>query len=326
MEISLWSVYAKEVTYTDSVIFSAENVRDGVAELSDRLFDYVSGMLPAWIRVRVDPSNAVVIIGEHVLPSDEAIDFTPGTVSVTAFADDHETFKTTLELKEGEHTDVSIVLAPLPVNQFDVSVNGDGEAALYDGALYVGKTPTKLEAPSGISKNLNIETPDGKIAQTVFRVADTPVIFDPKAPPLENRTDTARKKFYSAHGRFWLTLPLVVLGVGLNNTIASVYDVSRDPDLLREQQAVYWTTMGLGVVMGVFLAESFYRIGRYVWDANKEAGPLVRKPEAPDESESQPEIEVPPLESLETPASWDTEPGETADSSSEASGEAPDTP
>jgi hypothetical protein len=80
--------------------------------------------------------------------------------------------------------------------------------------------------------------------------------------------------------------------------------------------------MGFGVLTGVFLAESFYRIGRYVWEANKDAGPLVRKLKVPDEPEPQTEIEVPPLESLETPASSNTEPQETADSSNET----PDTP
>jgi hypothetical protein len=279
VEISLWSVYAKGVTYTDSVIFSAEDIKEGITELSDRLFDYISGMLPAWIRVNTDPSNAVVLIGDSVTSDGELLDFTPGTVSVTAFAEDHETFETKVDLNEGERADVSIVLKPLPVDRFDVSVKAGSEAALYDGALYVGKTPMKLDAPSGRPKNLNIETPDGKVAQTVFRVSDKPIIFDPKTPPPENRTNTARKKFYSAYGRFWITLPIAVLGIGLNNTIASVYNMSGDPKLLQEQQTVYWTSMGINILMGLFLAESFYRIGRYVWEANKEAGPLVKKKE-----------------------------------------------
>jgi hypothetical protein len=313
LEISLWSVYAKGVTYTDSVLFSAENIQEGVTELSDRLFDHISGMLPAWIRVRTEPPNAVVIIGDHVAPGGETLDFTPGTVSITAFAEDRETFETKVELNEGERADVSITLTPLPVSQFDVSVKGGSEAALYDGAMYAGKTPMELTAPSGRSKNLGVETPDGKIAQTVFRVSDTPIIFDPKMPPPEDRTNTARRKFYSAYGRFWITLPLAVLGIGLNNTIASVYNASGDPKLLREQQAVYWTSMGLNIVMGLFLAESFYRIGRYVWEANKEAGPLVKKTEPPVEAGTESAAIPPPAATAGTTAVTPAETGTPAE-------------
>jgi hypothetical protein len=279
LEISLWSVYAKEVTYTDSVLFSAENIKESVTELSDRLFDHISGMLPAWIKVTTTPPNAVVIIGDRVTSDGDTLDFTPGTVSVTAFAEDHETFEAEVELNENEHAEMSIVLAPIPVEQFDVSVKDGSEAALYDGALYIGNTPTKLSAPSGMPKNLNIETSDGRVAQTVFRVSDTPVIFNPKMPPPEDRTNTARRKFYSAYGRFWIALPLAVLGIGLNNTIASVYSSYGTPQMLQEQQTIYWASMGVNILMGVFLAESFYRIGRYVWEANKEANPLNKEKE-----------------------------------------------
>jgi hypothetical protein len=279
LEISLWSVYAKDVTYTDRVLFSAENISESIRELSDRLFDHISGMLPAWIKVTTTPPNAVVIIGERVTSDGDTLDFTPGTVSVTAFAEDHETFEAEVELNENEHAEMSIVLAPVPVEQFDVSVKDGGEAALYDGALYIGNTPAKLSAPSGRPKNLSVETPDGRVAQTVFRVSDTPVVFDPKMPPPEDRTNTARRKFYSAYGRFWITLPLAILGIGLNNTIASVYSAYGTPELSQEQQTVYWTSMGVSILAGVFLAESFYRIGRYVWEANKEASPLKKEKE-----------------------------------------------
>jgi hypothetical protein len=320
LEISLWSVYAKGVTYTDSVVFSAENVKDGVKELADRLFDYISGLLPAWIQVKTDPPNAVVIVGDRVKATNEAMDFTPGKVSVTAFAEDHETFETTVDLREGERSDVSIILAPLPMDIIDVSVKDGSEAALYDGGLYAGKTPTKLQAPSGKAKNLSVETPDGKVAQTVFRVSDTPVIFTPKPPPEQDRTNKARRKFYSAYGRFWLALPLAVLSIGLNNTIVSAYNIGNDPKLLQEQQAVYWTSMGLSVLMGLFLGESVYRIGRYVWEANKEASPLIKKAEVPkDEPSELPANEAFPAGSEAAGEAANEDAGETQDAVNEES-------
>ncbi|MDR2444976.1 MAG: hypothetical protein LBD44_03465 [Spirochaetaceae bacterium] len=309
VEIALWSIYARKVTYTDSAIFSPDAIKEGSTELGDRLFDHISGFLPAWIKVKAEPANTLIIIDDYVAGEGETelIDFTPGTVSITAFAEDHETFTADVDLIEGERTDVSINLSPVPVNEFDVllkdppppkrgarssgkSATGpDGDsaetgdvAAVYDGALYVGKTPLKLKGQSGQQKNLNIETPDGRVDQTVFIVSKDPIVFDPKTPPAENRTETARKKFYSAYGRFWIALPLAVLSIGLNNTITAAYNRTGDPVLKEQRDMVYWCSMGLSVVMGACLAETFYRIGRYVWEANKEASPLTREtPEPP---------------------------------------------
>jgi hypothetical protein len=69
--------------------------------------------------------------------------------------------------------------------------------------------------------------------------------------------------------------------------------------------------------MGLCLAESFYRIGRYVWEANKESNILVKK--APE-----PEIEdaaAPPAEDAAgSPAESPAEPGGTEDSGEEGAG------
>ncbi|MDR2343171.1 MAG: hypothetical protein LBD86_01405 [Spirochaetaceae bacterium] len=297
VEISLWSVYARKVTYTDSAIFSADAIKEGSIELGDRLFDYISGYLPAWIKVKANPDNTLIVVDDYVAGAGETelLDFTPGTVSITAFAEDYETFTTDVDLIEGQRTDVSIILAPIPVDEFDVRLkNGppseqggpdehaaktfDGDAAaVYDGALYVGKTPIRLKGQSGRQKNLNVEMPDGKVDQTVFIVSKDPIVFDPTPPPAENRTELARKKFYSAYGRFWIVLPLSVLGVGLNNTITAAYNSTGDPELKRQRDMAYWGSMGLSILMGVCLAETFYRIGRYVWEANKAGNPLVKK-------------------------------------------------
>ncbi|MDR2095342.1 MAG: PEGA domain-containing protein [Treponema sp.] len=292
VEITLWSLYARKVTYTDSAIFSPDTIKEGSIELGDRLFDHISGFLPAWIKVKANPANALIIVGDYVAGEGETelMDFTPGTVSVTAFAENHETFTTDIDLVEGDRADVSIVLSPTPVDEFEVRLKDDGQprssdtpdegASVYDGALYAGKTPLKLKGLSGQKKNLNLETPDGKIAQTVFVVSKAPIVFDPKTPPADERTEIARKKFYSAYGRLWIALPLAVLSIGLNNTMAGAYNRTGDPELKKQYDMVYWSSMGLSILMGACLAEAFYRIGRYVWEANKESSPLIKeKPE-----------------------------------------------
>jgi hypothetical protein len=333
VEIALWSIYAGKVTYTDDAIFSPDSIKEGSIELGDRLFDYISGFLPAWIKVKADPDTAIILIDDYVagMGETELMDFTPGTVSLTAFAEGHETFTMDVDLAEGNRTDVSISLSPVPVDEFEVRLKNDlppsqqpsssgapegtdssasetadgndssagetvdgndssaGETAdgndaadVYDGALYVGKTPIKLKGQSGQQKNINVETQDGRVDQTVFIVSKDPIVFDPKIPPAENRVEAARKKFYSAYGRFWIALPLAVLGIGLNNTITAAYNSTGDPELKQQRDAAYWGAMGLSIVMGACLAETFYRIGRYVWEANKEGSPLSPKPPEPE--------------------------------------------
>ncbi|MDR2803782.1 MAG: PEGA domain-containing protein [Treponema sp.] len=373
VEISLWSIYARRMTYTDSVIFSPEDIKEGSVELANRLFDHISGFLPAWIKVKASPSNAIIVIDDYVAGRGETelMDFTPGTVSVTAFTRDYETFETNIELREGERVDVSVELLPKQIVEFDVSLKDGGipvyseqvtagsnaagsdaagsdaagtdvagsdvvgndvvgsdvvdsdaantdaagsdvvgsdvvgsdvagtdgvnveTAAVYDGAMYVGETPIRLSGAVDQQRNINIETPDGRIAQTVFRVSDKPIVFDPRMPPAQDRTDIARKKFYSAYGRFWIALPLAILGMGLNNTVTSVYKATNDPEIGQQQQIVYWTSIGLTAAMGLFLAESFYRIGRYVWEANKESSPLIKKQVEPESGDSGTDVKNP---------------------------------
>jgi hypothetical protein len=289
VEISLWSVYARQITYTDSIIFSPDDVREGTSELSNRLFDYISGFLPSRIKVKADPSNATIIVKNIVSSGGETeiMNFTPGTVSVTAFAPDYTAFEGDVDLREGELADVEVELLPIPVDEFDVSLNPDsdavtGSASLYDGALYAGQLPMKLSGPSGQQRGLSVETSDGKVAQTVFHVSNTPIVFDPKAPPAADRTEIARRKFYSAYGRFWIALPLAILGMGLSNTMTSVYNAypEGNPELGRQQELVSGISLGLNILMGVCLADTFFRIGRYVWEANKESSPLTKKKEA----------------------------------------------
>jgi hypothetical protein len=329
IEISLWSVYARRITYTDSIIFSPENIKEGTTELSYRLFDYISGFLPSWIKVRTNLPGAIIIVENNVSGNGETeiMNFTPGTVSVTAFAPDYNTFETKVELQEGELADVTVDLTPIPIDEFEVILKEDtsgisaGSASLYDGALYAGHLPMTLHGHSGQQRNLNVETSDGKIAQTVFLVSKTPIVFDPKTPPSGDRVEVARKKFYSAYGRFWIALPLAVLGMGLNNTITSVYNAnpSANPDLGPQQKLINISSIGLTVLTGVFLAESFYRIGRYVWEANKESSPLIGKSPEPDaESADEKVSDVP----AGTAGTTETPPG-TAESGAD---EIPDTP
>ncbi|MDR0410303.1 MAG: PEGA domain-containing protein [Spirochaetaceae bacterium] len=310
LEIFLWSIYARKITYQDSIIFSPEDMKEGVGEISDKLFDYISGFLPAWLRVKAEPEGSIIVIDDYVAgeSATEAIDFTPGTVSVTAFRQNYMTFKADVDLREGELADVTIELTPVPSSEFDVTLKDEGNAvsltgeetltaggaSVYDGALYVGETPLKMSAPFNEPKSLSVETPDGRVAQSVFHVSEEPIVFNPAFPPPEDRVSVARKKFYSAYGRFWIALPFAILGMGLNSTMSTVYNSTGDPSIGQQRDIVYWVSNGLSVAAGLFLAESFYRIGRYVWEASKETSLLLKK--EPPIEESGAEIDGEPVE------------------------------
>lgn len=282
VEISLWSVYAQKTTYTDSIIFSPDGIKEASEEIALRLSNHISGYLPAWLTVKANPRNAVIIVDEFVAGEGESglLNFTPGTVGVTAFAENHETFTATVDLMEGEVADVTLDLRPYETAEFDVQLEEEGAApaSVYDGAQYIGETPLRMKGNVGQKKNLNILTADGYVANTVFEVSGDTVSLEPRPAPAENRTNVARRKFYSAYGRFWLTLPLAVLGWGLNGTMNTALEAtgSLNPDLAQQQQIVQWTAIGATALMGAFLAESFVRIGLYVREANRESSPLIR--------------------------------------------------
>ncbi|MDR2658927.1 MAG: hypothetical protein LBC27_02900 [Spirochaetaceae bacterium] len=337
VEIALWSIYERRITYTDSIIFSPEDIKEGTTELADRLFDYIAGFLPAWIKIRTNPANAVIVIDDFVAGEGETedLDFTPGTVSVTAFARDHVTFETNVELREGTMTDLAITLTPIPETEFDVMLESDQrinaeeagsagiqaeKAVVYDGSLYAGETPLKLNGPLNEQRTISVETAGGKVDQTVFHISSAPIVFDPSFPPPPDRTETARKKFYSAYGRFWIALPLAILGMGLNNTINSVYNATGDPKLGQQNEIIRWTSLGLNIIMGCFLAESFYRIGRYVWEAGKESSILIKQTP---EIEEQPES--PPAPSVEGEASGTEQDAVTPDDENETGGQTGET-
>ncbi|GMO52308.1 MAG: hypothetical protein Ta2G_10250 [Termitinemataceae bacterium] len=279
VQLALWSLYARTYTYTDSVIFSIEDINDGITELSERLVDEITGFKSAGIRVRTIPDNAVIIIANTFAGHGEAqvLNFTPGEVKISVYADNYETLDSTIELNEDQLADVMIELQPTPTSNYTIDVNGGEEASVYEGSGYKGKTPLTLTGPTDHYRDYYILTEDGKIAQTVFSITDQSLLLNPGLAPAEGRTNKARKRYYNALGRFWISLPFTILSLGLYNSYYTDAYRLGSYDVLSQANVFGYMTIGFGVVTAGFLIESFVKLGMYIYEGNRETSPLTAK-------------------------------------------------
>ncbi|GMO43542.1 MAG: hypothetical protein Ta2B_24140 [Termitinemataceae bacterium] len=292
VQIAMWTVDARKYIYTDTVIFSVSDLEIAVAELTNRLIDEITGMKSAGIKIVAAPSEAVIIIGEMYGGHGEAqiLNFTPGDVDISVYAKNHETTNETVTLNEDEFLDISVTLTPTPLSQFTIDVQGDESAAVYDGSLYIGRTELTLDGPTDQQRQYNVITNSNKTAQTIFQIKDGAIKLTPIAQPAEGRTEKARRKFYGAFGRFWITLPIFILSNAIyEQNYRETNERSRTAGVLNQNfydKTVTWQylTIGFGALAGVFLLESVIRIVVYVYEANKPVNPIYVKPKSDEES------------------------------------------
>jgi hypothetical protein len=94
----------------------------------------------------------------------------------------------------------------------------------------------------------------------------------PAAPREDKETDRFRRAFYGAYGRFWIALPVAFLVNGLYTMYSGTYLRPESPgnaDLYDQASVLYYINIGTMVVAGGFLAESLYRMFRYIYAAGK---------------------------------------------------------
>ncbi|MDR2842274.1 MAG: PEGA domain-containing protein [Spirochaetaceae bacterium] len=283
VQIALWTLYAGAYIFTDSVIFSVSDLEKAVTELSDRLVDVITGMRSAGIRIKAVPEEAVIIIGSIYGGKGEAeiLNFTPGDVDISVYAENYRTTNATITLNEDEFADINVELVAVPSSKYTIDVEGGESAAVYEGSLYKGETPLELQGSTDTYRQYNVITPDGKTDQTIFKVDEKALIMIPKPQPEEGRTNKARHWYYNAMGRFWLTLPFAVLGYGLYNTYYVDAVRFQSYKMAEQTQTIQYVSIGFAALAGIFLVESFVHLGMYIWEANKDISPITgkKKPE-----------------------------------------------
>jgi hypothetical protein len=280
VSLRLYTLYTRSFQYEDSVIFSPEDVHTGTDTLADRLRMAISGTPPAAVLVKTRPENALVLAGNTlvggkpeaaeagrpVTRETRIVERLPGPVELQVSAEDHRYFSTELDLFAGELAEVYIDLTPVALALFNVSHPEGLRVSVYRGSRFVGFTPLSLRVPLGGKEFITVESPGGESASMVYRGFDGTVELLPR-PPREKQVERFRRKFYGAYGRFWVALPIAYLlsGVASAYTAASAYNSG----VYDKAVNYYYVSMAAAVVSGYMLAESFYRLYRYVNNAGE---------------------------------------------------------
>jgi hypothetical protein len=274
LSLRLYTLYTRSFIYEDELFFSSEDTNQVVDEISGRLAAAVSGVPPAALSVKVDNEDAVILIKNSFAGRGETgvMEHPPETVDVTVFANEYQPASATVDLASGELTELRFDLRPLPLTSLDIEVD-ETPSPLYRGALYIGESPLTLRSPINSFEYLHTETPRGSTGAAVFRVGQTgnPIYMetipalDPDAKPLNK----ARRQYYGAWTRFWISLPAAFLMNGVVSGYRDAYAV-HGSDVFAEKYDLYnGVSIGLWVAFGVIAGESLYRIIRYNHTASK---------------------------------------------------------
>jgi hypothetical protein len=137
--------------------------------------------------------------------------------------------------------------------------------------------------PVGQYRYIRVDTEDGLTGEAIVKGGEGTGSFnDPRLITLKLRklpgkddkpVEKARRKFYGAYGRFWVTLPLALFINGVSQGYANSYNLSGNPDAYDKATVSYYVSVGAWVATGVFIAESLIRLGIYIYTATRESIP-----------------------------------------------------
>jgi len=147
---------------------------------------------------------------------------------------------------------------------------------VYRGGLYIGTAPLEFEMPIGGIENINAESPDGKrgTSQAVVGTG-APVTMTLTELPDPNLLERRRRQFYGSNTRFWISLPVTLILMGMSNSYADAY-ASGSSDL-SGKAAIFniASKVAIGASAG-FFAETLWRFWRYVLTSNKNSSPISK--------------------------------------------------
>jgi hypothetical protein len=284
IRVKLYTLYTGSFQYEDSSIFSSEDMVQAVDELANRLVAVVSEAPPASLLVHTKPEDAILLVDGSFAGRGEVgpREYPPGSVEIESFADTYKPLSMSLDLTEGELAELYINLQPLSQRSLTIAV--PGEAKVYQGALYRGETPLPVEIPLPALEHFQVETPEGKVASVIIqeqeqaKTSPASLTLNPKPSHSaeEQRVDKSRRRLYSAYGRFWIALPVAFVVYGIATAHISAYNRTGNPDLYDGALSRYYISMGINIAAGVALAETFYRIFRYIRTSGEGAAFLVK--------------------------------------------------
>jgi hypothetical protein len=285
ISLKLYTLYTDSFEYEDSSIFSSEDTTQAVEELANRLVAVVSATSPASLVVHTKPQEAILLVDGSFAGRGEVgpQEYPPGSIQIESFADNYKPLSMPLDLIEGEQAELYINLQPLSRGSLTVRV--PEEAKVYQGALYRGETPLPVEIPLTTLEHFQLESTDGKEASVIIQGReqveaghDTVTLkLKPSHSAEEQRVEKSRRRLYGAYGRFWIALPVAFVMSGIATTHVNAYNRTGNPDLYDGALTRYYISIGTSIAAGVALAETFYRIFRYIRTGGEDAAFLVKQ-------------------------------------------------
>jgi len=286
--MKLYTIYTQSFAWEDSVIFSPDDIDDAMEEITRRLVIVLSGNKPSALAVKTEPENTLVLINRSFTGRGEvsALEYPPGTVTITASAPDHESLTFDTELLPGYLSLIGINLKPIEYGNVDIT--GDIIGNIYHGALYVGESPLSLRLPMDRMEYIELESTEKAKGSLVFQTPEyagfAQSLFLPTAiPPAKGQVDKARRMYYWVWGGTWVTGIAAWLiyqhFVSSNSAILDNYNNTGayDQGFFNYNKRMYRISGGALITVGAAFLFDIFFMSRYIYTANKGSMPVLER-------------------------------------------------
>ncbi|MCA1950055.1 MAG: PEGA domain-containing protein [Treponema sp.] len=279
---SLYRAVDDTVIYTDTFAFSPEELGSILSLLASSLYETLSGEPAGAIQIIAKPENSEIAINEKIMGkgNTSVIEGPPEVLSVQITHPAYFPAEFTIARRSNELSIGSIALTPMAQHALRLEMQNKENLSLYVNGLYRGNTPLDISLPAG-NYVLQIVKNEGEteIQSKPFVLESKDGLVSLSENDVQSRgkqtVEQARKGFYGAFGRFWLALPAAFLLSGITDTYINAYNLSGNRDLINPATTFYYSSQGAWVVTGIFLIESLFRLGFYVYSASNGASTVI---------------------------------------------------
>lgn len=273
LTVGVYSAILDTYVWREELLFSPEDRDAALGTLGKGLLGILSGKGYAQLSLHANPPTALLSVdGKSVgRGSVDSLVLNPASHTVEIQAEGYVPFSTTVDLQAQEQTDLTCALSPLATEALQIE-STEAQTIVHGGGVYRGRTPLQLSLPVDSLTYLEGASEDGKTTSVVVAGPSKPdmrVLLKPRSPGADPQpVETERGKFYSAYGRFWIALPVAFFMGGLATTYINAVNYQGNWTLTDSAYRTYYLSIGLYALTATFLAESLYRLVRYVVVSN----------------------------------------------------------
>jgi len=282
LSYSLYRAVDDRDLFSDTVAFAPEKLETILPTIASVLYQGLSGSATGAIKISAQPESAEIVVQENLVGrgSTSVLEGPPGTLSIDITNPGYYPLSFSMDRIPNTLSTASIFLSPLAVDAFEITSSQSDPVKVYIDGLYQGEAPLTVEIPRGLYAVQLVKGSGPREIQSIPLVLQTqkgvlPVPEQYLQIQGVKTVEKARNRFYSAFGRFWIALPVAFLLQGVANTYINAVNYGGSPDVLDQATKLYYSAQGAWVLTGLFLSESLYRLGSYVYIANRGSSPVV---------------------------------------------------